>query len=189
MLMRLVNCESVTFTDLTFRNPASWGIHLVECRQVRFDGVEIQSRDNNSNNDGIDLDGCSDVTIENCRINSGDDAICPKSTTLKPCENIIVRNCVISSHTAGFKLGTSSRGGFLNIKVTDTIGVVPFLEAGTVTDSSVPGFGDRLFVGAGIGLRYHTGFGPVRLDVGTPLNRRKGVDDLVQVYISLGQAF
>ena len=121
MLMRLVNCESVTFTDLTFRNPASWGIHLVECRQVRFDGVEIQSRDNNSNNDGIDLDGCSDVTIENCRINSGDDAICPKSTTLKPCENIIVRNCVISSHTAGFKLGTSSRGGFLNIKVTDTI--------------------------------------------------------------------
>jgi translocation and assembly module TamA len=82
-----------------------------------------------------------------------------------------------------------SGGAELRIKVTDTIGVVPFLEAGTVTDSSVPGFGDRLFVGAGIGLRYHTGFGPVRLDVGTPLNRRKGVDDLVQVYISLGQAF
>lgn len=80
-------------------------------------------------------------------------------------------------------------GAELRIKVTDTIGVVPFLEAGTVADSSLPGFGDRLFVGAGIGLRYYTDFGPVRFDIATPLNRRKGVDDLVQVYISLGQAF
>ena len=75
------------------------------------------------------------------------------------------------------------------IKLTKTIGIVPFLEAGTVTDSALPGFGDRLFVGAGIGLRYYTSFGPVRLDIATPLNRRDGVDDLVQVYISLGQAF
>lgn len=80
-------------------------------------------------------------------------------------------------------------GAELRIKVTDTIGIVPFIEAGTVTDSSLPGFGDRLLVGAGIGLRYYTSFGPVRLDVATPLNRRDGVDDLVQVYISLGQAF
>lgn len=80
-------------------------------------------------------------------------------------------------------------GAELRIKITDTIGIVPFIEAGTVTDSSLPGFGDRLLVGAGIGLRYYTSFGPVRLDVATPLNRRDGVDDLVQVYISLGQAF
>lgn len=120
MLMRLVNCEGVVFKGLTFRNPASWGIHLVECRDVRIDGISIESRGNNINNDGIDLDGCRDVTIENCRINSGDDAICPKSTLRQPCENIVVQNCDISSHTAGFKLGTSSRAGFINIKVTDT---------------------------------------------------------------------
>lgn len=80
-------------------------------------------------------------------------------------------------------------GAEVRVKITDTIGIVPFLEAGTVADSTLPGFGDRLFIGAGIGLRYYTNFGPVRLDVATPLNRRKGVDDLVQVYISLGQAF
>ncbi|WP_374445000.1 autotransporter assembly complex family protein [Stella sp.] len=93
---------------------------------------------------------------------------------------------------AGDPLGGKSLltgGAELRIKVTETIGVVPFLEAGTVTDSTLPGFGDRLFVGAGIGLRYYTSFGPVRLDLATPLNRRDGVDDLVQVYISLGQAF
>ncbi|MCC7275080.1 MAG: outer membrane protein assembly factor [Alphaproteobacteria bacterium] len=80
-------------------------------------------------------------------------------------------------------------GAELRIKITDTIGIVPFIEAGTVYDRAFPSFGETLFVGAGIGLRYYTGFGPVRLDIGTPLNRRRGVDDVVQFYISLGQAF
>jgi polygalacturonase len=121
MLMRLVGCEEVFFSDLTFKNSASWGLHLVACDRVRFDGIRIESKDNNVNNDGIDLDGCQDVQIMNCRINSGDDAICPKSTTVRPCSNIVVRACELSSHTAGFKLGTSSRGGFVDIQVTDTL--------------------------------------------------------------------
>ena len=42
--------------------------------------------------------------------------------------------------------------------------------------------------GAGIGLRYQTGFGPIRIDVGTPLNPRPG-DSRIAVYVALGQAF
>ncbi|MEI6647648.1 MAG: glycosyl hydrolase family 28 protein [bacterium] len=120
MLMRLVGCKEISFSDLTFKNSASWGLHLVDCDHVRFNRIRIESKDNNVNNDGIDLDGCQDVQIENCRINSGDDAICPKSTTLRPCSNIVVRTCELSSHTAGFKLGTSSRGGFVDIQVVDS---------------------------------------------------------------------
>lgn len=120
MLMRLVNCKRITCSDMTFRNPASWGIHLVACRKVRFERITMESKDNNYNSDGLDLDGCSDVVIENCRISTGDDAICLKSTTLEPCSNIMIRNCVLSSDTAGFKLGTSSRGGFMDVKLTDT---------------------------------------------------------------------
>ncbi len=42
--------------------------------------------------------------------------------------------------------------------------------------------------GAGVGLRYYTNFGPMRLDVATPLN--PGPDDgWIAVYVSLGQAF
>jgi polygalacturonase len=119
MLMRLVECENITFKDLAFRNSASWGLHLVSCRNVRFDGIRIDSQNNNINNDGIDLDGCVNVLIENCVINSGDDAICPKSTTTQVCSNIVVRGCTISSHTAAYKLGTSSRGGFVDMKVSD----------------------------------------------------------------------
>ena len=76
----------------------------------------------------------------------------------------------------------------MRIKVTETIGVVPFLDAGTVSDSSYPSFREPLRFGAGLGLRYYTGFGPLRVDVGVPLNP-EGDDARWQLYISLGQAF
>ena len=37
-------------------------------------------------------------------------------------------------------------------------------------------------------MRYYSSFGPIRIDVGTPLNPRKG-DGPVAVTVSLGQAF
>ena len=42
--------------------------------------------------------------------------------------------------------------------------------------------------GAGIGARYYTTFGPIRIDVATPLDPRSG-DPKVGVYVSIGQAF
>lgn len=67
------------------------------------------------------------------------------------------------------------------------LGVVPFLDAGTVGTGSTPTLNDIRF-GAGIGARYYTGFGPLRLDVAVPLNR--GPDDSwIAVYVALGQAF
>jgi len=73
-------------------------------------------------------------------------------------------------------------------KVTETIGIVPFLDAGQVYETPWPK-GENLRYGAGLGLRYFTGFGPLRVDIATPLNRRKGVDRIYQFYISIGQAF
>ena len=58
------------------------------------------------------------MLIENCDIDSGDDAICLKSS-LNPCRNIVVRNCKVSSNTAPLKFGTSSRGGFIDVSVTN----------------------------------------------------------------------
>ena len=74
------------------------------------------------------------------------------------------------------------------IKVTDTIGIVPFLDAGQVYETPWPQ-GENLQYAAGLGLRYYTAFGPLRVDVATPLNRRKGIDRIYQFYISIGQAF
>lgn len=80
-------------------------------------------------------------------------------------------------------------GGEVRIKVTDTIGVVPFVDAGSVYPTMVPDFGETLFWGAGIGLRYHTPIGPIRADIAFPLNGRDGIDDAFHIYLSFGQAF
>ena len=66
-------------------------------------------------------------------------------------------------------------------------GIVPFIDAGNISTSALPTLHDLQF-GAGIGVRYHTRFGPIRVDLGTPLNPRSG-DPRIAVYVSLGQAF
>jgi translocation and assembly module TamA len=65
--------------------------------------------------------------------------------------------------------------------------VVPFLDGGAVYDNSLPRF-DNFRFGAGLGVRYHSNFGPIRIDLGTPLNPQKG-DSPITVTVSLGQAF
>jgi translocation and assembly module TamA len=66
-------------------------------------------------------------------------------------------------------------------------GVVPFFDAGEIDTATIPRFRDVRY-GAGIGARYYTSFGPVRIDIATPINPQKG-DARVQFYVSIGQAF
>lgn len=74
------------------------------------------------------------------------------------------------------------------VKITETIGIVPFFDAGMAFESAFPDFKETMQFAAGLGLRYYTPIGPIRLDVAAPLNPRKG-DKPVAVYISIGQAF
>ncbi|WP_337846171.1 BamA/TamA family outer membrane protein [Sphingomonas sp.] len=66
-------------------------------------------------------------------------------------------------------------------------GIVPFLDAGQVYEESLPQL-SRLRFGAGIGGRFYTNFGPMRLDIATPIARKPG-ESKVALYISIGQAF
>jgi translocation and assembly module TamA len=77
------------------------------------------------------------------------------------------------------RVGTGLFGGALS--------VVPFLDAGGADTAAFPHFADMRY-GTGIGLRYQTGFGPIRVDLGTPLGRRPG-ESRIGVYVALGQAF
>ncbi len=105
----------------------------------------------------------------------------------------------------------------LRQRVTDTIQIAAFVDGGTVFESQTPDFSGDFFVGAGLGVRYFTPVGPLRLDVALPLNRRTieaprqvfedGApvlgpdgeptfedetvfeDDLFGLYIALGQPF
>jgi len=66
-------------------------------------------------------------------------------------------------------------------------GVVPFFDGGNLYSAALPKF-TGFHYGTGLGVRYYTSFGPIRVDVGTPVNREPG-DSKVAVYVSLGQAF
>jgi len=75
----------------------------------------------------------------------------------------------------------------LRHKLSNDWGVVGFVDAGTIGKGNGPSFAD-LSIGAGIGVRYNLGFGPLRIDVATPVTGRHGQAP-VQIYVSLGQAF
>ncbi|MBW8880514.1 MAG: BamA/TamA family outer membrane protein [Asticcacaulis sp.] len=67
------------------------------------------------------------------------------------------------------------------------LGIVPFIDIGQAYATTTPGFSD-LRVGVGVGARLYTNFGPIRIDVATPLNRRSN-EPQVALYVGIGQAF
>ena len=75
----------------------------------------------------------------------------------------------------------------LRQRIGESFGAAVFVDAGQVGVGSTPGEGS-LRVGAGVGARYYTAIGPIRLDIAVPLNKQRR-DDLLQVYIGIGQAF
>ncbi len=85
--------------------------------------------------------------------------------------------------------GRSLFEGSLEVRTRflEDYGLVAFLDAGQVYAEQIPTFTDPLFA-AGVGFRYFTAIGPVRLDVAIPLNPRPS-DASYQFYVSIGQSF
>lgn len=73
-------------------------------------------------------------------------------------------------------------------RFADNFGVVPFIDGGMVYKDEFPRIIGDMDWGAGLGFRYYTPIGPVRLDLATPLNYIKD-DPPIQVYVSIGQSF
>ena len=90
----------------------------------------------------------------------------------------------------GQRVGGRSFMGFsgeIRADITDTFQIVAFADTGFIgRDALGEGMGDW-HSGAGIGGRYNTGLGPIRLDLATPLDGDAGKD--FEIYIGIGQAF
>lgn len=86
--------------------------------------------------------------------------------------------------------GTSFLGAQVEARfgVTDKIGAVAFYDFGMVGDGPYPEEDDPSHAGAGLGVRYDTGIGPIRLDLATPVSGDEAYES-VSVYIGIGQAF
>jgi translocation and assembly module TamA len=72
-------------------------------------------------------------------------------------------------------------------RIIGNFGAVAFVDAGQVTSNGAP-FTSNWRVGTGVGARYYTPIGPIRLDVAVPLNKEPGGDSF-ELYIGIGQAF
>lgn len=77
----------------------------------------------------------------------------------------------------------------LRKRLNERFGMVVFVDGGAAHETPYFDFKDSVQWGAGIGIRYFTPIGPMRFDVAVPLNRREEIDNAVQFYISIGQAF
>ncbi|MCH9626624.1 MAG: Translocation and assembly module subunit TamA [Chlamydiales bacterium] len=75
------------------------------------------------------------------------------------------------------------------IRIIDKLYFATFFDIGNVYAASFPRFNQKMLKSAGVGLRYLTPLGPFRIDIGFPLDKRKGIDKTFQIYASLGQTF
>lgn len=100
------------------------------------------------------------------------------------------RNIGIKTETGDIIGGRSLAEGSVEMRamVTKSIGVVGFADVGVVGKNSYPDFSENSKIGAGFGVRYLTGMGPLRFDLAVPLDSEKGDPD-VGIYIGIGQAF
>ncbi|MEM9584294.1 MAG: autotransporter assembly complex family protein [Pseudomonadota bacterium] len=77
----------------------------------------------------------------------------------------------------------------LRVKARDKLSVVGFTDAGYISSEAFPNLNDgRWHSGAGLGIRYDTGIGPLRVDVAVPVTG-PGNPSGFELYIGIGQAF
>jgi hypothetical protein len=178
-LVFLRNCSGILLRDVRLYYSQFWTCHLMRCRDVVIDAVDIRTHPRRINADGIDPDGCRNVRISNCLIDSADDAICLKSTEGDACEDIVISNCIVSSRCAGIKLGTESIGPICNVHVSNCI----IREADTglaLFQKDRGGFHSITF--SNLSIRCHGAF-PILIDNSRRWRSQKGVGEIRSLLI------
>jgi DNA sulfur modification protein DndE len=127
-LIVLSDCHRVLLDGPTFRNSASWNVHLLLTDNVTVRRVTIFNPYYAQNGDGIDIDSCQDVSVTDCNISAGDDVVCLKSgrkrpgqQSLKPTQNVTVAHCTLGRGHGGIAIGSEMSGGVRNVEVYDCV--------------------------------------------------------------------
>lgn len=124
-MLEFVNCPGLRVDGVHIANAPGWTMRVVNSDDVKIHNISIKNPVVGPNTDGIDITGCQNVLVSDCTIDTGDDAICLKSENPygpepRLIKNVVVTNCVLTTCCNGFKLGTSSEGGFENITFSDS---------------------------------------------------------------------
>jgi translocation and assembly module TamA len=98
----------------------------------------------------------------------------------------------LSPYFEGQPIGGASLLEFsteLRLRFTQSFGGVVFLDGGNAYASSIPHLTNKIYFGSGVGVRYYSPVGPIRFDVGVPLNGADIGQTGYAIYVSIGQAF
>lgn len=124
---RLVNisrCENILLEGITFRNGASWNVHMIYSRHIITHGCTFISQEV-WNGDGWDPDSSEDCTIFDCQFFTGDDGIAIKSgknpegnQIAVPSRKIRVFDCK-SAFGHGITIGSEMSGGVEDVAIWD----------------------------------------------------------------------
>jgi len=121
MLIRFLNCRTVSLRQVTLLSPAAWTSAFLYSSDIQVDGVTVTSRAN-INGDGMDFDGCQNVRISNCQFDNSDDSICLQgSDPAHPVRNVVITNCLMTSRWAAIRIGLLSCADFEDITVSNCI--------------------------------------------------------------------
>ncbi|TRX61832.1 glycoside hydrolase family 28 protein [Fulvivirga sp. M361] len=124
-VITIIGGKSIKIMNITMKDAAYWGIHLVGCHDVSMEGLFIYNCLKIRNSDGIDLDHCQNVNISNCHIESGDDCICFKNrreyAEFGPCKDITITGCTMVSTSCAVKFGSENVDQIRNVTITNCI--------------------------------------------------------------------
>ena len=137
-LIRMVECDNITVTDMTLVRSANWTQYYESCNGLHVGNVIVRCYTGTNNQDGIDISGCSNVTVRDFLCSCGDDVVCLKALSLTPAENIFVED--IRSRYANcnlVKIGTETHGEIRNVHVRNAEGWARYSLAIEAVDGSV----------------------------------------------------
>ncbi len=122
------NCKNIKISGLHLHNQAVWCVHVLYCKKVSIENLNITADHNIPSSDGIDIDSSDDVNISGCYINVNDDCISIKSgkdddglRVNRPSENIVIENCIFGYGHGGVAMGSETSGGIRNVEVRNCI--------------------------------------------------------------------
>ena len=117
-LVEFIGCSDVVMEGYQAVASPFWMHHPVDCRNVRFSKVNMESI--GPNNDGFDPESCDTVLVDGCTFNTGDDCIAIKSgknldTQFGPTRNVVIQNCIMNSGHGGVTLGSEMAAGIEHV--------------------------------------------------------------------------
>lgn len=126
-LLIFYHCNGLLLRDSFFTRSAYHCMRILQCRQVRIDGVRIYNRIN-KNNDGFHINSSQYVHISNCDVQCQDDACALFGSN----QFVTVINCTFSTRWSIFRFGSgeSKNIAVSNCLIYDTYGCPIKIGAG-----------------------------------------------------------